>query len=101
MNKIIIALGALAFCSAPAFASSDDAWAELFTKVKDGCSAEAKLEDAKMSEPILYPDDVPYVGLVMTGTQTAGTRKIEDVSMLCLFDKKTEKAVVSEYSWAE
>jgi hypothetical protein len=72
--------------ASPAFASSDDAWAEFAAKVEQGCvtATNGMLENAKA---VVDPFGSESYGLaIVTGTVATG----KPAAIICVFDKQTE-----------
>lgn len=85
LKRFVIA--ALAFSAVtPAFASSDDAWAEFGKKVEEACLG-ATSDILKDGQAVVDPFGSENYGLaVVTGKVDAESSK----SIICVFDKKTE-----------
>jgi len=86
MRQITIFVAALLASSAPAAASSGDAWAEFAEKVRSQCLAatETMLESA---QAVVDPFGSESFGLaVLTGKASGGDAT---VSHICIMDKQT------------
>ncbi len=95
-------LAVAAALAAPAFASSPDAWAEYETEVKQACFAATGFKDPAAHTSIIgFDDAVGYDALIVTGVYPQPHMDGAKGEMLCLFDKKTRKAVAAEFSHAE
>jgi hypothetical protein len=97
MIRISILVATAAFLAAPAFASSGDAWAEYEAKVTAACLAASGFKDAKAhTDLIMFGDDVGIDALVVEGAHPQEHMKGEHGMVLCLYNKTTETAAVSE-----
>lgn len=86
MLKYMTATAMTLLTALPAFASSDDAWAEFAAKVEESCVAatDGLLEDV---EAVVDPFGSESYGLaIVTGTVGNG----QTAAMVCVFDKQAE-----------
>lgn len=78
-----------------AAASSDGAWAEFSTAVEKACikSASSQIENGRA---VVDPYGSTKYGLaIITGRpQGVKTKKVADISVICVYDKKTKAAEV-------
>lgn len=93
-----LAIAALAaVCVGPACASSPDAQAAYEKEVSEACFKASGFKDAKAhTQLILFDDSVGVDALVVEGEWPQAHMKGRHGEMLCLFDKKTRTAAVSE-----
>ncbi len=92
MLKNLVLAALVLSAATPAFASSDDAWAEFATKVEEGCLG-ATSEILSDAEIVVDPFGSENYGLaVITGKVNGET--ISTKSIICVFDKKTEKVEI-------
>jgi hypothetical protein len=97
MNRLLPAVALLAALCAPALASSSDAWAEYEAKVTTACLAASGFKDAKAhTDLIMFGDDVGIDAMVVEGAHPQEHMKGEHGMVLCLYNKTTETAAVSE-----
>lgn len=86
MLKYMTAIAFILWGAPPAFAASDDAWAEFVAKVDDACvsATTGLLENPKA---VVDPFGSESYGLaIVTGTVATG----QPAAILCVFDKQTE-----------
>jgi len=100
MRKMMFAkvfmLAAMAFASA-AWASAPGAWKDYDQRLMKACVAASGLKDAKpVGGPIHYDDRVPVTALVLAGRYPQKHMKNRPGRELCVWDRKAEKAYVSE-----
>lgn len=81
---------------APAAASSDDSWDEMFAKARQSCIDASGFSNAEASKPVVFSDDVGYVALLVAGTFPQKHMNGQKGDMLCLFDRSTGTAKVEE-----
>lgn len=79
-----------------ASASSDSAWKALFAKVNGTCIGQSGMPSPEASAPVVFDDSVGKVALLLRGSMGKGKTP---VNLMCLYDKKTGKASISEYQW--
>ncbi len=97
MSRIFSTAALLAALCAPALASSPDAWAEYEAKVTASCLAASGFKDAKAhTNLIMFGDDVGMDALIVEGAHPQEHMKGEHGMVLCLYNKATETAAVSE-----
>jgi len=91
------ALLLLCLC-ATAQASSDEAWAAHDQQVIDACVAASQLKDSQpVGRPAEFDDSVGYSALLLQGRYPQAHMKNRQGRELCLFDKKQQRAQVSEW----
>jgi len=99
MKKPRLALLLLSLLASGAHASSDDAWAEYDTRVATACSAASTLKQAKPAGGLAHFDDrVGYTAVLIAGRYRPAHMKNRQGSELCLYDKKTGTAYVTEWA---
>ena len=78
-------------------ASSDQAWQAQDKLQRETCLALSHLQDKKvLGAPVLFDDSVGYTALMIGGTYSQKHMKGKPGRELCLFERKTGKAVLSE-----
>ena len=99
MIRPTLAAAGFALClSQAAYASSDTAWNALFAKVNGTCIGQSGLNTPEASAPVVFDDAAGKIALLMRG-QTGKGKSKANVSLICLYDKKTGKASIAEYHW--
>lgn len=98
IKQTTAALLALLGVSSVAHASSDAAWNALFAKANGTCIGQSGLNVPQVTEPIVFDDSVGKIAILLTGGSGKGKAKTT-ANLICLYDKKTGKAVISEYKW--
>ncbi|WAH57790.1 hypothetical protein LZ023_33325 [Pseudomonas silvicola] len=79
-------------------ASSEAAWAEHDQQVLQACAAASQLKDTQaVGRPAEFDDSVGYSALLLQGRYPQAHMKNRTGRELCLFDKKTRSAHVSEW----
>lgn len=79
------------------WASTDDAWAEDAKAMKTACLKASQLKKpAVSSDNILFDDSVGYSALVISGHYPQVRLQNKRGSELCLWDRKTKTAHISE-----
>jgi hypothetical protein len=81
-----------------AFASSDGAWNALFAKANRTCIGQSGLNTQEASAPVVFDDSVGKIAIPLRGPMGRGKAKT-NVSLICLYDKKSEKASIEKYRW--
>jgi len=79
-----------------AYASNDASWNQLFAKVNGTCIGKSGISSPEASAPVVFDDTTGKIGLLLRGAPGKGKPQI---NVLCLYDKKTGKASVSEFRW--
>ncbi|MBD9678471.1 hypothetical protein IB274_17305 [Pseudomonas sp. PDM18] len=78
-------------------ASSDEAWQAQDKQQREACLALSHLQNKKvLGSPVLFDDSVGYTALMIGGTYAQKHMKGKPGRELCLFERKTGKAVISE-----
>lgn len=94
-TKVFILAGLA--CATTAGASTPDAWKDYDQRLTKACIAASGLKDAKpVGGPIRYDDRVPVTALVLAGRYPQKHMKNRPGRELCVWDRKAEKAYVSE-----
>lgn len=94
-TKVFILAGLA--CATTAGASTPDAWKDYDQRLTKACIAASGLKDAKpVGGPIHYDDRVPVTALVLAGRYPQKHMKNRPGRELCVWDRKAEKAYVSE-----
>jgi ABC-type proline/glycine betaine transport system substrate-binding protein len=98
----IAILTAALMMTAPAFASSPDAWAEHDKEVADACIPLTGFKDAKIHTNIMtFSDDVGYTAVVIEGTYSEPHMNGAKGMMLCLYKRGAGLTEVTEMTHAE
>ena len=79
-----------------ASASSPAAWKASEAQARRTCLATSGLKMARATAGVLFSDDVGRTALLVTGRWPQAHMKGRMGTMLCLFDRRTGKAEVSE-----
>ncbi|URL60393.1 hypothetical protein IM816_13140 [Luteibacter flocculans] len=83
--------------SGAAAASAPDAWKDYNQRLVKACVAASGLKGATpVGGPIQYDDRVPVTALVLAGRYPQTHMKNRPGRELCVWDRKAEKAYVSE-----
>ncbi|RZJ16362.1 MAG: hypothetical protein EOO54_17130 [Haliea sp.] len=78
-------------------ASSPDAWSAHDKEVAAACASASGLKNATASGvPMVFDDSIGKTALVVTGRYPQAHMKNARGRVLCLFDRKTRQAVVTE-----
>lgn len=78
-------------------ASSDQAWQAQDKLQRESCLALSHLKGKKvLGAPVLFDDNVGYTALMIGGTYPQAHMKGKPGRELCLFQRSTGKAVISE-----
>jgi hypothetical protein len=84
-------------CATTAGASTPGAWKDYDQRLMKACVAASGLKDVKpVGGPIHYDDRVPVTALVLAGRYPQKHMKNSPGRELCVWDRKAEKAYVSE-----
>jgi hypothetical protein len=101
MRRTII-LAILLSGSQPALASSPDAWAQLKKQAERSCLTASGFRRPRISRAIIFDDTAGIVAMLVTGTYPQARLKGATGTNLCLYDRRTRKAVVEEAKgWSE
>lgn len=97
MNKaLLFCLASL--CSLAAHASSNDAWAAYDKRVAAACAKASALKNVQVaSPPAQFDDRVGYTALLLQGRYPQAHMKNQRGRELCLYDKKSKRAFVTEW----
>lgn len=82
-----------------ASASSDSSWNALFAKVNGNCIGASGMDTPEATAPIVFDDATGKVAVLLRGSLGKGKARVKNVNLICLYDKKTGKASISEYKW--
>jgi hypothetical protein len=101
MGKVMFAkaFGVFAGClgASASLASSPSAWKDYDQRLTKACIAASGLKDVKpVGGPIQYDDRVPVTALVLAGRYPQKHMSNRPGRELCVWDRKAEKAYVSE-----
>ena len=96
MKVISIALLAAVFAGSVQ-ASSDAAWQAQDKQQREACLALSHLQNKKvLGAPVLFDDSVGYTALMIGGRYPQKHMQGKQGRELCLFQRSTGKAVISE-----
>jgi hypothetical protein len=85
------------FTASAALASSPSAWKDYDQRLMKACVAASGLKDVKpVGGPIHYDDSVPVTAWVLAGRYPQKHMNNRPGRELCVWDRKAEKAYVSE-----
>jgi len=99
MKRIVIAATLILATACSASASSDEAWKALFAKANGTCIGQSRMNTPEASAPVVFDDSVGKVAILLKGSIGKGKSKVQNVNMICLYDKKTGKASIEEFHW--
>ena len=94
--KILILAGALAAISTPGSASTTAAWASSVKAGKAACLKASDLARPTASGPIGFSDQIGRDAYLVRGMYKQRFMKGASGTMLCLYDRRTRRAEVSE-----
>jgi hypothetical protein len=101
MSRIII-LAAFGLLAAPASASTPAAWQQLQEQAQRGCAAASTFARPKFGKMIIFDDATGLVAFLVSGTYRQRHMNGAAGTDLCLYNRKTGKAVVEEArGWGE
>lgn len=95
MRRLALALS-LMLATPAVQASSDAAWAELTHAVAETCAASSGLDNARASDVIQFDDTLDKVATLVSGTYPQPHMKGAEGTMLCIYDKPTQKTWIDE-----
>jgi hypothetical protein len=98
IKQTILAATLAMSASQYAAASSDGAWNALFAKANGTCIGQSGLNTPEASAPVVFDDSVGKIAILLKGPMGRGKAKT-NVSLICLYDKKSGKASIEEYRW--
>lgn len=102
MFRVVAAVAVAAAFAVPAIASSPDAWAEHEAAVTQACATATGFKNAKAhTKLIMFDDSVGYDAIIITGEWPNEHMMGATGEMLCLYNKSTQTAVVSEFEHVE
>lgn len=85
--------------SSVSFASSNEAWKQHDQAMKTACVKASQLKKVKLvSNIMLFDDPAGYSAVLMQGTFPQAHMKNKTGQELCLWNKTTKKAYVSEFN---
>lgn len=91
--SFILAVFTCSAAASPSFASSPEAWAELFKRAQTACVKASDLKKPKAGTPVDFSDKVL---VVVDGTWPQAHMKNAPARFACLYDKQSRKAEVNE-----
>jgi len=98
MKASLLLLAGLMVAASHAYASSDQAWSDLDKAVIDTCVKASQLKNAKPAgTAALFDDSVGYNALLLKGRYTQAHMKNKVGTELCLYQRQSKKAVVTEW----
>ncbi|MCY1412426.1 hypothetical protein D3C76_1101650 [compost metagenome] len=98
MKTIFLSALLLATTTGAALASSPEQWAELDEQVIASCTKASQLKQAApVGQTAQFDDRVGYVALLLQGRYPQAHMKNKPGRELCLYDKKSKVAYVTEW----
>lgn len=98
MTKSFLIIASLMGIASQAYASSDQAWRDLDKAVIDSCVKASHLKQAKpVGTAAMFDDSVGYNALLLKGRYPQAFMKNKVGTELCLYQRQSKKAVVSEW----
>ena len=98
MKRTTLLLLALTAVAGQASASSPDAWKAFDKTLVVSCVAASSLKNAKPAgAPAMFDDSVGYSALLIKGQYKQAFMKNKTGTELCLYDRKNQKALVTEW----
>lgn len=89
---------ALTVIAGQASASSDDAWKAYDKALINSCVGASSLKNAKPAgAPAMFDDSVGYSALLIKGRYKQAFMKNKAGTELCLYDRKSKKALITEW----
>src|SRR6476646_10775411 len=98
MKRMVLAAAATVCLCYTASASSDGAWNALFAKANGTCIGQSGLTTPEASAPVVFDDVTGKIAVLLRGQSGRGKSK-SNVNLICLYDKKSGRASISEYRW--
>ncbi|MGG6896427.1 MULTISPECIES: hypothetical protein [Rhizobium] len=98
LKKITITAAIALTACQYASASSNAAWNALFAKVNGTCIGQSGIDTPEASAPVVFDDATGKIAVLLRGRLGKGAAK-KNVSLICLYDKKTGRASIAEYHW--
>lgn len=77
--------------SAPARASSDEAWDEFYARVTKECVQASGMRNSRPSTIIPFDDRVGFVAMLVSDRSRGS-----NVSKLCLYDRRTKRTFIED-----
>ncbi len=101
MHRLII-LATASLLAAPASASTPAAWQQLQKQAERSCISASAFARPRVSNMIVFDDTTGVVALLVSGTFRQRHMKGATGTNLCLYNRKTKRAVVEEAKgWGE
>lgn len=98
MKRTTLVLLALTAVAGQASASSPDAWKAFDKTLIDSCVAASTLKNAKPAgAAAMFDDSVGYNALLIKGQYKQAFMKKKTGTELCLYDRKNQKALITEW----
>lgn len=98
MKTSTLLLLTLSAVAGQASASSTEAWNAFDKTLIDSCAAASSLKNAKPAgAPAMFDDSVGYSALLIKGQYKQAFMKNKTGTELCLYDRKNQKALVTEW----
>ena len=98
MKRTTLVLLALTAVAGQASASSPDAWKAFDKTLIDSCVAASTLKNAKPAgAAAMFDDSVGYNALLIKGQYKQAFMKNKTGTELCLYDRKNQKALITEW----
>ena len=98
MKKIVFATAAVVLSSSiTAWASSDAAWSAIFAKANGTCIGQSRMVSPEASAPVVFDDATGKIAVLLREPTRGKSKTMRNI--ICLYDKRTGKAVIEEYHW--
>ncbi|MPQ70085.1 MULTISPECIES: hypothetical protein [Pseudomonas] len=98
MKTFTLLFISLVTLASQAQAASPDAWANVHKTVVASCTKASKLKNVKpVGNPAQFDDRVGYTALLLHGRYPQAHMKNQPGTELCLYNKKSKTAVVTEW----
>jgi hypothetical protein len=98
MKASIVLLIASAYLPMQASAASTESWKDLDKAVVDSCMKASQLKEVRAVGKAGFADQVGYEALMLRGRYPQPHMKNQPGAELCLYNRRSEKATVSEWT---
>jgi hypothetical protein len=100
--RFLLLLAATSLFAPPLAASTPAAWKQLQSQAERSCISASGFAGSKVSNMVVFDDAIGIVALLVSGTYRQRHMKGAAGTSLCLYNRKTRKAVVEEaLGWGE
>jgi hypothetical protein len=98
MKAALLLFIGLTTLASQAMASSEQAWSDFDKAVIDSCVKASQLKNSKPAgTAAMFDDGVGYTALLLKGTYPQAFMKNKTGTELCLYQRQSKKAVVTEW----